>query len=107
MWSFFLTRAPCEISIASFCSSVLWFDLVGGSSASLLCVLRFSLVAVSLLLPDLGLWPWISYGQSWISRLGSSLKRISNIQLEYAFMIQLVMIVGFFFWPPFGDICSS
>jgi hypothetical protein len=22
-------------------------------------------------------------------------------------MIQLVMIVGFIFWPPFGDICSS
>jgi hypothetical protein len=86
---------------------VLWFDLVGCSSPSLLRALRFSLVGISLLLLDFGLWTWISYGQSWILRLGSILKRIFNVQLEDVFMIQLVMIVGFIYWPPFGDICSS
>jgi hypothetical protein len=86
---------------------VLWFELGGCSSPSLLRALRFSLVAISLLLSGFALGTWISYGQSWISRLGSILKRVFNVQLEDAFMILLVMIVGFIYWQPFGDICSS
>jgi hypothetical protein len=35
------------------------------------------------------------------------LKRTFNVQLEDVFMIQLVTIVAFIFWPPFSDICSS
>jgi hypothetical protein len=86
---------------------VLWFDLVCCSSLSLSRILRFSLVAVTLLSSGVGLWTWSSYGQSWISRLGCILKRTFNVQLEDVFMIQLVTIVGFIFWPPFSDICSS
>jgi hypothetical protein len=35
------------------------------------------------------------------------LKRTFNDQLADVFMTQFVMIVGFIFWPPSGDICSS
>jgi hypothetical protein len=51
--------------------------------------------------------PWISYGQSWTLRLVWILKRTFYDQLADVSMTQFVMIVGFIFWPPSGDIYSS
>jgi hypothetical protein len=107
MWSPILSRAPCEISFASSCSLALWFGFVCCSCPSLLRVHSFFLAITVLFSLGFGFWPWISYGQSWTSRLVWILKRTFYDKLADVYMTQFVMIVGFIFWPPSGDICSS
>jgi hypothetical protein len=107
MWSPILICASCVISLASSCSLALWFDLVCCSCPSLPRDHSFFLATAPLFSLGFGFCPWISYGQSWISRLVCILKRTFNDQLADVFMTQYVTIVGFIFCPPSGDICYS
>jgi hypothetical protein len=107
MWSPNPSRAPCEFSFASSCSLALWFGLACHSCPSLLRVQSFFLAVALLFSLDFGFWPWISYGQCWTFRLEWILKRTFYDQLADVSMTQFMMIVGFIFWPPSGDICSS